>query len=513
MATTLNDLLNPPTAAQLKEELRQTLSKYGFAADDWNSGSTSRSLLESDAKALEDLWIALQSIAEGGYLDTATAGWLDLLAKSQYQLDRIPSEFTKGLMNLILDPALGGPYTFSAGALIVSDGTHTYRSSNTVPVTLNAANTKASIEFTAESPGSGFNILSGAINTSTTPSQAKVLNVGLTINNIGVQGPAKAIALYLKGPFSVSGKTFKIALTDDGTLLPLQTLTFPANYVDLASLVTGLNTLIAANPVLKPGANALVVASVNSTTGSLQLVTRKPVPPGNMEIGTNQGILIDFSGSANALIGYSSVYNTLVIGTSGWITQSGRDAETDPSLAARCITRWATLGTGTAAAFDFWARAASPFVQKTAVYANYLNGAIVPGAVTVYIAGSNSGLNLPPLNGTVQVVFDYINPRMPIMTQLYVGNADTLATPVTATVTIKSSADAAIVVNQINAEIQAYANDLQIGQIAYLDKINAALSCNPAVLTHTLISPLVNIIPQKNQLVTLGPVNFTVVVA
>jgi len=507
---TLNDLINPKKAPQLKEEIRALLSKYGFAADDWNSGSTSRSLLEADAKSLEQLWAVVAEIAKGGYLDTATDGWLDLLAKSQFQLDRIPSEFTRGLMNLTLNPLIGGPYTISAGSLIVSDGTHTYRNTNAAPVTVNAAGPKASIEFTADSPGAGYNILSGAINTASSPVQFKTPLVGLFVDNRGVQGPAIALALYLKGPFSVNGKTLKLTITDDSAVLAQQTLTFAANYIDLASLVTGLNALIAGNGVIA----GKVSASINPTTGSLQLVTTKPVPPSNMEIGTNQGILIDATGTANALLGYSAVYNTAVIGTSGWITQNGRDAETDASLISRCQARWATIGTGTAAAFDFWARTASPFVQKTAVYAHYLNGAVVPGAVTIYIAGANSGLELPPLNTTVQTVYDYILPKMPIMSQLFVGNATTLNVNVVASVTIKSTADAQATLNDIYTAIQQYGNSLQIGQIAYLDKINAAISCNENVLTHTLTSPAVDTTPQKNQLVTFTVPNpFTVVVA
>lgn len=510
MAYTLNDLINPKLAPQLKEEIRQTLSKYGFAADDWNSGSTSRSLLEADADALQKLWAAVASIAAGGYLDSAKGGWLDLLAKSQYQLDRIPSEFTKGLMTLTLNPALGGPYTITTGALIVSDGTHTYRNSNTAPVVINAASPKASIEFTAESPGAGYNILSGAIDTASNPTQAKTPLVGLSISNRGVQGPAIATALYLKGPFTVLNKTLIITVTVDGSNRPQQTLTFAANYPDLTSLVTGLNALITANAELTGN----ITASINTTTGSLQLVTTRPIPPTNMEIGTNQGILIDASGTANSLIGYSSTYNTKVIGTSGWITQSGRDAETDDSLVSRCKSRWATLGAGTAAAFDFWARAASPFVQKTAVYSDYLNGAVVPGAVTVYIAGTNSALDLPPLNTTVQTVYNYIAPKMPIMSQLYVGNAVANTVDIAASVTIKASADVNTTLADIYQGIQNYANSLQIGQRAYLEKIKAAIGCNSNVLTYTLTSPNADITPQKNQLVTFNiPNPFTVQVA
>lgn len=500
---TLKDTINPKTAAQLKEEIRIILSKNGFSADDWNTGSDSRSILEAEGASLEDLWNTLVLITNGGYLPTATGDWLDLLADSFFQITRIPTEFTKGVMNLTLNPALGGPYTISAGSLLISDGVRNYRNINTVPVTVNNAQPTASIEFMAESPGESYNIIAGTINTATTPSQNKTPLVGLTIDNKGVQTAAKAIGLYLAGPFNVNGKTLVLTVTENGVDLAPQTLTFTSNYIDMSFLINGLNALILANPVL----TGKITASL-STINSLQIATTKP---GLNEIGASQGILINIAGTANSLVGYSSVYNTKVIGSSGWITQPGRDKESDSSLVTRCKQKWGVLGAGTADAFNYWTREASPFVQKSVVFSHYLNGAVVPGAVTIYIAGANSALDVAPLNTTKDTVEAYIKTKMPIMSQLFVGNAVSVPIDISAEVTIKSTADSTKVLTEIYNEIQKYASSLQIGETAYLDKIRAAISCNTNVLTHTLFSPITDRIPQKNQFVTFRiPTPFTV---
>ena len=135
---TLQDLIKSKGFDQLKKELKALLTTYGFSGTDWETGSESDVLLNVESKSLEELWVIVSKIAEGMHLDTATEGWLTLLAKSHYNVDRIESEFTKGTSVFTLIGS--GSRTISAGAIIVTDGDgHNYITDNAVPVTLTPA--------------------------------------------------------------------------------------------------------------------------------------------------------------------------------------------------------------------------------------------------------------------------------------------------------------------------------------------------------------------------------------
>ena len=107
------------------------------------------------------------TIAQGEYLDTATGAWLTLLAQSIFQLIRNSATQTVGNFNLTTS-SLGGPYTFNAGDLVLTyfdsnNIARVFRSTNTTPVTVNPnqASPGISIQMTADSPGSAWNIPAG----------------------------------------------------------------------------------------------------------------------------------------------------------------------------------------------------------------------------------------------------------------------------------------------------------------------------------------------------------------
>ncbi|HEX2863995.1 MAG TPA: baseplate J/gp47 family protein [Deinococcales bacterium] len=172
---TLSDLLTAQDKDTLLAQLIANLNADGtWPATDWNVGSVGRTLLDVDATALADLSASVPLIAAGGYLDTATGAWLDLLAGSAYQLTRAPAVPAIGTLRLTCDPALG-PYIVQANDLWATT-TAGLRFTNTTGGALTPGGT-LDLTVQAESPGATWNAPIGAVTTLVTPLP------GVTCNN------------------------------------------------------------------------------------------------------------------------------------------------------------------------------------------------------------------------------------------------------------------------------------------------------------------------------------------
>ena len=573
MAPTLQELINGKDAKTIKAEIITLLAKNGFDATDWESGSESRTFLEVESQTLAELWTTVTKIAEGMYLDTATDGWLTLLAKSQYQIDRTPAEYTKGIATFSLVIG-GGPRTISAGEVIVSDGLgHNFVTDNPIPVTLTSIAPSAQLEIISQTTGASNNVAQGAITTvNQGPADIVVQNTGLPVPAIiqnngiptsfavhtqtfnyqvtvdGVTGmvntltfganyatlaalvvalngnatfaanlkasavatklqietkkigpqqglrilgtgtanvtmgflsgtdttavggttidsPASLFSALLAGPFNISGKTLIITIKQDGVNLPIDTVTFASNY-------NTIDAVIAAWPG-GPGYKTY------NNAGRLEIRTIKPGPA--------QSIFLSFTGTANQDFGFSTTLDSVVVGTSAWIIQEGRDEETDDSLKARCKAKWGILGAGVADAFTTWAREADPKVQKVVVYSNYMNGTPKAGAVTVYIAGINSALD--PV--TVNTVYNYILAKIPIMSDLYVGSVNIVPVYYTGILTISSNVNTPAYISGFKNNVNAYSQSLQIGQSVLKKRIEAEIisALRPGIINLDLTQP------------------------
>jgi len=561
---TLQDLIKSKGYNQLREELKALLTTYGFSGTDWDTGSESRVLLEVESKSLEELWTIVSKIAEGMHLDTSTEGWLTLLAKSHYNVDRIASEFTKGTSVFTLIGS--GSRTISAGAIIVTDGNgHNYITDNAVPVNLTPASPQAEIPLIAEQVGAAYNVAPGVITkiyrgpadisvvnqglptpasvlgtfgfpvpptgpfnvngfslhllyTYTGPSGTVVVNNSLTINfsanyptmndvvtylnsnpffvapegltaindggwlristkqkgsipNITVEFlplmgsanlllgfsnvsdtkasggyttdfPATVYSAYLNPPFNVAGLTLNITYTDY-TVTTNSTITFPAtNYPDLQTLISANQALFASKGLL----------AFNSG-GRLAIETFKK--------GPSQLLIIQSTGTANTYFGFSTdpLAQTSANGYSSWITQEGRDEELDEALRNRCRVKWGITGMGTRDAFESWAREASPKVAKVAIYANQLAGVPKAGAVTIWLAGLNGGVDA----ATVLSVYNYILPKMPIMSDLYVGSVNAITLQYAGVLQILRKSATQENLTALKNKITAYSQSLRIG--------------------------------------------------
>lgn len=158
-----------------------TLTAAAFPVDAWAEGGAARSLIRADATALAVAEGIVAKLALGAYGGTATGEWLDLFMASRFSLARIEATYAEG--QVVLTVAAGaGPFTVPASALLVSDGTLRWRSTNTIGVTISSA---APVTFTvrAEFAGTAY----AGTNNTITSILAPALP-GVTCNNpvIGV---------------------------------------------------------------------------------------------------------------------------------------------------------------------------------------------------------------------------------------------------------------------------------------------------------------------------------------
>ncbi len=156
MTTSYATLTTPVTQAAYLAQILATLAAQGFPVTAWQPGNAGRTLAVADATALTDLRAVIADVARGGYLDTATGDWLTLLAAGLFDLTRTPAVFAVGSVTLAC-VATAGPYSITAGALVVTDGTRRWRSTNTTTLTLPSSGSLV-VNVRAESPGTAYNV-------------------------------------------------------------------------------------------------------------------------------------------------------------------------------------------------------------------------------------------------------------------------------------------------------------------------------------------------------------------
>ena len=182
---TLTELLRPKTREGWRDFLLGQLGAAGFRVTSWPDGGTARGLVEAAAAGLADVQAGIVEVTKGGLLDLAEEGWLTLLAKSVFDVERKPSTFTEGWVTLTA-AAGAGPYTITAGSFWAgqqgSGITDAKRFSATTGGTLNPSGTLR-VRVRAESPGVLYNVVPGAVSFLFTPLP------GVTATNLSADWP------------------------------------------------------------------------------------------------------------------------------------------------------------------------------------------------------------------------------------------------------------------------------------------------------------------------------------
>jgi uncharacterized phage protein gp47/JayE len=164
VSLSLASLLRTRTQAEIRGALLSGLGAVGFPVTSWRSGGRARTLVETTAAGLVDLWNLGATVVLGLLLDSSERDWLTALAKSHFDVERAVATFAAGYVRLTA-PSGVGPYQIAPGALVVSDGTRFYRSTNGASLTLSAGS-YLDVPVRAEGVGSAYNAPSITVLTS-----------------------------------------------------------------------------------------------------------------------------------------------------------------------------------------------------------------------------------------------------------------------------------------------------------------------------------------------------------
>lgn len=177
----ISDILTAKSRDTLIAEILASLAADECPVTAWQTGNPLRTLTRADATALADLHATVSLIGAAAFLDDASGDWLTLLARSKFQVARVAAGACVG--RVVLTVASGaGPYTLTAGGLLVSDGVRRWRSTNTSAVTITSAAT-TTIEVQAEAAGTAYNVANGTVTTVVSPALA-----GVTATNPAISG-------------------------------------------------------------------------------------------------------------------------------------------------------------------------------------------------------------------------------------------------------------------------------------------------------------------------------------
>lgn len=176
---TLEQLTTPMTEDEALASILATLTEFGYQATSWQNGSIQLTIVRTMARLVSRLTGTVSDIAKGGFASLAATGWLTLVARYFYDLERIAAQPTVGRFTLTNSPA-GPVHNWLAGDLVVADSPQGTSSANAYTVTSAGTlgpGSSISIEFKANVPGTAANIAPGATLYMWTPL------VGVTVTN------------------------------------------------------------------------------------------------------------------------------------------------------------------------------------------------------------------------------------------------------------------------------------------------------------------------------------------
>jgi hypothetical protein len=136
MALPVDQLFRALTPAEVKASIYRLLSATGLPVTSWQEGAVVRTIIAVIATVFAGFTSAISEFVKSGFLDTATGGWLTLLAFFVYNVTRIEATFATGKVRLT--NAGGGIYALDPGDLVVRNPATNTTFVNTEAVTLQA---------------------------------------------------------------------------------------------------------------------------------------------------------------------------------------------------------------------------------------------------------------------------------------------------------------------------------------------------------------------------------------
>jgi hypothetical protein len=156
---TMDALLPAKSEDSVFGELIGYLNGFGFPKTSWHSGGRAYTRIRATAKGTSNLFGAITKIAKGGYLGLSSRGWLTLLAREWFSVEREDARFAQGTVRLNV-AAGSGPYTVQPKDAGIYEAMNRLRYFPTSAVALNlpAGPSSTPLPYIAESPGAAYNV-------------------------------------------------------------------------------------------------------------------------------------------------------------------------------------------------------------------------------------------------------------------------------------------------------------------------------------------------------------------
>lgn len=174
-----------------------------------------------------------------------------------------------------------------------------------------------------------------------------------------------------------------------------------------------------------------------------------------------------------------------------WVDTQGADIESDGELSTRLQAKWGTLGTcANDSSYRYTALSASSEVRKCKAFSP------VPGTVRVVVAGAAG----PVSSSALALAVAAVEAMRPLAVTVTTVNATANPVAITATIHLKPGADGDATLAQAQANVAAYAADLDIGAAVSREKIIAALASPAGVRDITITAPSADVVQTSEQI-------------
>lgn len=310
---TIDQCFTPASAADWMKRELETASLLGLKTTAWQSGSVTRTILAVAAFMFELVDSSVSLIAQGGFLDFAATGsisyvgangqtitqpvtpeggpgWLDVLASSQYDVERIQATYAGGQI-AILNTSVATYGPFPAGTYHVTDPFNNQGYSNVADLTV-APSTEVADIFAVASYFGAIQI------TTATPHGLTDDDIVAVADVVGVTTlpgtTAWAVTVQSSSEFILQGSVFAGAYASGGTVYTPTLATVTADTVGtvgnsdnddgiadvntVTQPVTALVGVTIANPVAYRGTDVESNRQLADRC-RLQLQTRSPNGP------------------------------------------------------------------------------------------------------------------------------------------------------------------------------------------------------------------------------------------
>ncbi len=155
----IDDLMTPATEEQVLETFLSTLETLRIPARSWRKGGALRNILRVVAKSYAGYTVVMSEFAKSGFLDSASGGWLTLLAHHVYGVDRREATFATGFA--LFTNVGGGVHTDAAGTVRLSAGSKAYVTTEALNL-INPGDTQL-VAIRAQEVGSASSVVASSI--------------------------------------------------------------------------------------------------------------------------------------------------------------------------------------------------------------------------------------------------------------------------------------------------------------------------------------------------------------